>query len=287
MTIQTVTMESVHTSNFASRANNVWTRHILSPNALPHLQDAFDRAHDVLDARSIEEIAAISEVVDKFLEEPTVDLARFATWLENINLENGVMLSKFQCHELYAVLCIMYVRDAQTIQRIPRSRKHLLSTLRRTIEPKNLPDTPLARAMADTIKSFSTDVLPNIVDAHEPYRRVVHANRFNLAAGSAMRAIESIGMAERLIAEASTRASEQKKRQAASETANDARHAHNRKAKELVCRDWATDPYRWMSTPKAAEHYVPWLYSKGFECKPRTVAGWIRSHAKEVGPKLR
>jgi len=282
-----VAMESGHTSDFASRADDVWTRHILSSNLLPHLQDAFNRAHDCLDARSVEEVAAIGEVVGKFLEEPNLDLAGFATWLENINSENDVTLSKFQRHELYAVLCILYVRDVQKMQRFPRSRKHLLSMLRCTIKPENLPDTRMAVALADTIKSFSTDVLPNIVDAHEPYRRVVHANRFNLAAGSAMRAMESVGMAERLIAEASTRASEQKKRQTASETANDARHAHNRKAKELVCRDWATDPYRWMSTPKAAEHYVPWLLERGYKFKHRAVAGWIRGYAKKMGKKLR
>lgn len=68
---------------------------------------------------------------------------------------------------------------------------------------------------------------------------------------------------------------------------NDARHRKTYEAKSKVIRDWEEDPARFASAEKAGLHYTYWLAKNGSMYEHRTVTGWIRAHAKEIGVRFR
>lgn len=70
---------------------------------------------------------------------------------------------------------------------------------------------------------------------------------------------------------------------------NRCRHAKTTHAKEVVIAEWAKNPSQFSSAEKAGNHYADWLVLKRIvkSIEPRTVIGWIRGHAKEIGVKFR
>jgi len=70
---------------------------------------------------------------------------------------------------------------------------------------------------------------------------------------------------------------------------NKFRHAATHHAKELVTAEWAKNTSQFASAEKAGNHFADWLESKDIvkSIEPRTVTGWIRDCAKELGVKFR
>ncbi|MHB0916661.1 MAG: hypothetical protein ACYC1G_02705 [Thiobacillus sp.] len=68
---------------------------------------------------------------------------------------------------------------------------------------------------------------------------------------------------------------------------NDARHRKRNEAVEKAIREWEKDPSKYPSAEKAGLHLADWLTPQGFEYEPRTVTGWIRTHAKKIGVRFR
>lgn len=65
------------------------------------------------------------------------------------------------------------------------------------------------------------------------------------------------------------------------------RHESNHAAREKVLREWERDPSNFPSAEKAGRHFTEWLTKEGINYEPRTVTGWIRSHAKQIGVRFR
>lgn len=87
---------------------------------------------------------------------------------------------------------------------------------------------------------------------------------------------------------------DKKIRQDASAAKNNIRHAENRSIKQMVLdefdKEFAADRTRFLSAEKAADHFVDWLednHGNTAARSHRTVAGWIRTHAKNCGIKFR
>lgn len=85
---------------------------------------------------------------------------------------------------------------------------------------------------------------------------------------------------------------EKSRMQAKSERAtelNKLRHAATTHAKERVTAEWAKNPSQFSSAEKAGNHYANWLKLQGVikSIEPRTVTGWIRAYAKEIGVRFR
>ena len=70
---------------------------------------------------------------------------------------------------------------------------------------------------------------------------------------------------------------------------NKHRHAATNRAKDVVAAEWEKNPSQFASGEKAGKHYADWLEAQGIvkSIEPRTVTGWIRDYAKEIGVKLR
>jgi len=66
-----------------------------------------------------------------------------------------------------------------------------------------------------------------------------------------------------------------------------ARHKKTYDAKAIVIKEWEKDPTRFPSAEKAGKYFSDWLPSQGFSFEPRTVTAWIRTHAQEIGVRLR
>jgi hypothetical protein len=80
---------------------------------------------------------------------------------------------------------------------------------------------------------------------------------------------------------------EKEKKSARSKQLNTMRHAKTHDARELAVKDWEKAPYAFPSAEQAGGYYADWLETKGYKFTPRTVTGWIRIHAKEIGVKFR
>lgn len=65
------------------------------------------------------------------------------------------------------------------------------------------------------------------------------------------------------------------------------RHRDRDDARQAVLTAWEQNPTAFPSAEKAGNHYADWLQSQGKSFEPRTVTGWIRSHAKDKGIKFR
>lgn len=64
-------------------------------------------------------------------------------------------------------------------------------------------------------------------------------------------------------------------------------HRESYEAKDLVLEMWEKNPTQFRSAEKAGAHYVDVLLKRGVEREHRTVVGWIRSRAKELGIRFR
>ncbi len=66
------------------------------------------------------------------------------------------------------------------------------------------------------------------------------------------------------------------------------RHRKNNAAKQTVTKEWDKNRSKWPSAEEAGAFLATWLTMQGFKkYKTRTVVGWIRAHAKEMGVRLR
>lgn len=65
------------------------------------------------------------------------------------------------------------------------------------------------------------------------------------------------------------------------------RHRDRDHARQAVLTAWEQNPAAFPSAEKAGNHYADWLQDQGKSFEPRTVTGWIRSHAKDKDIKLR
>ena len=69
---------------------------------------------------------------------------------------------------------------------------------------------------------------------------------------------------------------------------NEKRHKKNYNYKKLVTEEWDKNPNQFPSADKAGNYYANWLRDQhNEEYEPRTVAGWIREHAKSRNIEFR
>lgn len=68
---------------------------------------------------------------------------------------------------------------------------------------------------------------------------------------------------------------------------NIARHRERNEAQARAIEEWKNDTARFPSAEKAGLYLADWLGKQGFQYEPRTVTGWVRSYAKEIGVKFR
>ncbi len=82
---------------------------------------------------------------------------------------------------------------------------------------------------------------------------------------------------------------ERERRSMQNEKLNIARHQKTNEAKVRVLREWEKNPSSWSSAEKAGNHFADQLVKDGIlgNIEPRTVIGWIRTHARQIGVKLR
>lgn len=68
---------------------------------------------------------------------------------------------------------------------------------------------------------------------------------------------------------------------------NRARHQPNNAIRKQVLDQWETNTTQFPSAEKAGAHYVDVLAKQGIEREHRTVVGWIRTRARELGIRFR
>ena len=66
-----------------------------------------------------------------------------------------------------------------------------------------------------------------------------------------------------------------------------ARHVKTNQAKAIAVKEWEKNVTRFSSGEKAGKYFADWLLTQGFTFEPRTVTGWIRTHAKKIGVRFR
>jgi hypothetical protein len=122
--------------------------------------------------------------------------------------------------------------------------------------------------------------------------------KFAHAAESAIQAMEAVAYAEHLFtmkrveekqAHSVTKKKEQERSQRSMSAIklNIARHQKTNATKARVLEVWEKQPDQFLSAEKAGRHYSDWLQEKGLTFEPRTVTGWIRAHAKQLGIRFR
>lgn len=168
---------------------------------------------------------------------------------------------------------------------------------------------------SDAIKFFHQEVHIGVNEAFGkdlapvPIRINEKEINFSLAGECAMKAMDSVCYAEKLYRigllesmhagalsrmhsdylnkEAERQQNEHHKRSMVAEQLKLARHRKTYEAKEKVITEWKKNPSNFPSAEKAGLHFADWLIPQGFKYEPRTVIGWIRAHAKQVGIKFR
>ena len=68
---------------------------------------------------------------------------------------------------------------------------------------------------------------------------------------------------------------------------NISRHEKTNAAKAKVLHEWEKEPDQFPSAEKAGRFYADWLLEQDAIFEPRTVTGWIRSHARSIGIRFR
>ena len=68
---------------------------------------------------------------------------------------------------------------------------------------------------------------------------------------------------------------------------NRIRHQGNHDVRKQVLEMWEQNPTQFPSAEKAGAHYVEVLSQRGIDREHRTVVGWIRARAKELGVRFR
>ena len=65
------------------------------------------------------------------------------------------------------------------------------------------------------------------------------------------------------------------------------RHQENYEIRQHVLEMWEQNQTQFPSAEKAGAHYVEVLSQRGIDREHRTVVGWIRTRAKELGIRFR
>lgn len=159
-------------------------------------------------------------------------------------------------------------------------------------------------------ESFSVFALWKVADAIGWIRRVeaadtVDAARSQTAAAGerALEAMEAVDHAVHLSALVAAHASmresraldEAQKRAEAARKLNDHRHRRHHELRARVSSAWEEKRNDFPSAEKAGLYFANWLVEQGLTknergddgVAPRTVTGWIRSHARDLGVKFR
>lgn len=121
---------------------------------------------------------------------------------------------------------------------------------------------------------------------------------YSLAGEYALKAMEAVCFAEHLSEMArvmdahlqqlaAQKEAERAQRSRRAEALNEERHRKTYEARALAITEFAKDVARFPSAEKHGLFLSDWLRERGLEYEPRTVTGWIRSYAKEVGVRFR
>lgn len=187
--------------------------------------------------------------------------------------------------ELFAVLALWLLADAigWLGHRPSETEKSFLSTLTHL---ENLPDGIEDELIEAGISIRTTDTEINL----------------SLAGECALKAMDAACYAEHLhevaklesvytLKIAKTRDDhlnrEAERKSMLAEKLNIARHRKTNEAKATAIAEWEKDRSKFISAEKYGLHLADWLGTQGFQYEPRTVTGWIRAHAKQIGVALR
>ena len=116
-----------------------------------------------------------------------------------------------------------------------------------------------------------------------------------VAGDKAIQAMEAVSHAEHLYsmetsrtrAEAEFQQAELERRRERSKALNAIRHRRTDTAKEMVITEWTKNRSNWPSAAQAGNDLADYLKTQSMKYEPRTVTGWILSHAKKMNIKLR
>lgn len=138
----------------------------------------------------------------------------------------------------------------------------------------------------------------DIPDLHTTTNEV----NLSLAGGYALKAMDAVCYAEHLHEVAKLEAmyklnlaknnddhskKEAERRSMRAEKLNIARHRKTSEAKTKAIEEWEKDKSKFISAEKYGLYLADWLEKQGFQYEPRTVTGWIRAHAKQIGVTFR
>ncbi|MEQ1741074.1 MAG: hypothetical protein ABL869_01010 [Candidatus Nitrotoga sp.] len=128
------------------------------------------------------------------------------------------------------------------------------------------------------------------------------ASNYSIAGSYALKAMDAVCHAEHLCEVANLESmyklhlaknhddhlkKESERRSMQTEQLSIARHRKTNEAKAKTIEEWEKDRSKFISAEKYGLHLADWLGTQGLQYEPRTVTGWIRAHAKQIGVALR
>lgn len=140
------------------------------------------------------------------------------------------------------------------------------------------------------------------VNYEESIKPTDFATNYSLAGAYALKAMDAVCYAEHLLEmtrlesfyksnvneiHGDYQKKESERKSIASEKLNIARHRTNHDAKAKVIEEWEKERDKFPSAAKYGIYLADRLKGPGFGYEPSTVTGWIRTHAKQIGVKLR
>ena len=235
-----------------------------------HFEGFTDKAYEefnIRDRENTSDIEALQEGFDTFFDQDEVNVPSVKE------------------HEYFAVMALSklddYIRDYKfkydfiSHKYIPRSKK----------EPDRLGDSSACTALLEAMEAVSYGerlrATESIKDKYE--KKIAELKSATVDPDVIREQIKAeLVEEEKLI------------KREASAAKNNIRHAENRSIKQMVLdefdKEFAADRTRFLSAEKAADHFVDWLednHGSTAVRSHRTVAGWIRTHAKNCGIKFR
>lgn len=235
-----------------------------------HFEGFTDRAYEEFNIRDKEntgEIEALQEGFDTFFDPDAIDV---------VDVKE---------HEYFAVMALSrlddYIRD-HNYKYDFASHKYILRT---KDDPDKSGGPSACTALLEAMEAVSyAERLRTIESINNKYEKKIEELKSSTVDPDVIR--EQIK--SELLEE------EKKIRQDASAAKNNIRHAENRSIKQMVLdefdKEFAANRTRFLSAEKAADHFVDWLednHGSTAARSHRTVAGWIRAHAKNCGIKFR
>ena len=229
-----------------------------------------DRMEDELDiqtAGNTSEVDALKNCID---------------WWDDIG---GADFPNGKPEELFAALSLWLLADAigWLGHRSSETEKNFLSSLGHLLKfPEGMEDELIEAGIS--IRTTDTEI------------------NLSLAGECALKAMDAACYAEQLHAVAKLETiyklkleknnddhlkNEAKRRSMVAEKLNIARHRKTSEAKAKAIAEWEKDRSKFISAEKYGLHLADWLGTQGFPYEPRTITGWIRAHAKQIGVALR